>query len=343
MSDKPNGFNPQAVQLKNQKKGKQKKKKKKDEKSSSFFTGQEKEPQNTRAIRFAPRTAMNVFSGLFVFLFVIMCVVVLLTFGRTDTLARLAMSKQVNKSELIEDVNKGLVSTEQMKYEGEIVIEKLFTQTQKIEDEDTWKEGITPYLSVGLSADDLGFTNTRIDRNAKEIKFIKMVTVNEKEHFYRLYYDVRFTEGDTWKKAQIILPVCYQYGELKLIDRPQFINTTISESKNKVAYNESRFLTAGEDVQGTEKDKLDEFIRSFFELYTANDEKLRLISNVKGLEAATLENIDVKTLIVDEKGMYHARGTFTFYFKEGSSFTSGFELVIKPTKESYFVIKMNGE
>lgn len=342
MAKKRTGFNPQAVQMKNQKKGKQNKKKK-DEKNSSFFTGQEKEPLNTRAIRFAPRTAMNIFSGLFVFLFVIMCAVVLLTFGRTDTLARLAMSKQVNKTELIENVNKGLVDTEQMRYEGELVIEKLFTRTQKVDEESEWKTALAPYLSLGLSADDLGFSNTRIDRSSKEIKYIKTITVNEKEHFYRLYYDVRFTEGDNWKQAHIILPVCYKHGELKLIDRPQFTNTTLSESKNKVAYDESRFLPIGEDVSGTEKDKLDEFIKSFFELYTANDDKLGLISNAKGLEGGTLENLDIKTLIVDEKGLYHAKGTFSFYYKEGSSFSSGFELVIKPTKESYFVIKMNGE
>lgn len=343
MANKPTGFNPQAVQMKNQKKGKQNKKKKKDEKNSSFFSAQEKEQPNTRAIRFAPRTAMNIFSGLFVFLFVIMCVVVLLTFGRTDTLARLAMSKQVNKTELIQNVNQGLTETEQMRYEGEVVVEKLFTMTQNQDESTAWKEAIEPYLSVGLSADDLGFTNTRIDRKAKEIRFIKMQTINEKEHYYRLYYDVRFTEGDSWKQTQIILPVCYKYGELKLIDRPEFTNITVGESKNHVAYDDSRFVPKGEDVSAQEKEKLEAFIQSFFELYTTNDEKLKLISNVKGLDNAKLESIDTKALVVDEKGLYHAKGSFAFFYKENSSFTSGFELVIKPTKESYFVIKMNGE
>lgn len=330
--------------MKNQKKGKQNKKKlKKDEGNSSFFSAQEKEQPNTRAIRFAPRTAMNIFSGLFFFLFLVMCVVVLLNFGRVNTLARLAMSKQVNKTELIENVNKGLSKTEQLKYDGEILTEKLFTYQQKQEENNNWKESITPYLAVGLSPEELGFSNTRIDRVAKEVKFIKLTTTDEKEGFYRLYYDVRFTEGSSWKQTQIILPVSYQYSELKLIDRPQFTNTVSSESKNDVAYSEKRFLPQGEDVDKSETDKVHEFVKRFFELYVSNDEKLQLVSKVQGLEGAKLKYVDTKTMVVDKKGNYHVKGTFSFFYEEGSLFTSGFDLVIKPTKESYFVTKMNQE
>lgn len=336
-------FNPQAVQKNNQKKGKQNKKRKKDEDSSSFFYAQEKEQPNTRAIRFAPRTAMNVFSGLFFFLFLVMCVVVLLNFGRVDTLARLAMSKQVNKTELIENINTGLTETEQMKYDGEILTEKLFTFQQKDLDINSWKEEITPYLAVGLSPEDLGFSNSRIDRTAKEVKFIKLVTTDEKERFYRLYYDVRFTEGSSWKQTQIILPVCYRYSELKLISRPQFTNTVSSESKNDVAFNEKRFLPTGEDVDKSETDKLQQFVKRFFELYVSNDEKLQLVSKVQGLEGAKLKSVDTRTMVVDKNGNYHVLGTFSFFYQEESPFTSGFDLVIKPTKESYFVTKMNQE
>ena len=329
--------------MNNQKKGKQNKKPKKDEKISSFFSAREKEQPNTRAIRFAPRTAMNFFSGLFFSLFLVMCVVVLLTFGRVDTLARLALSKQVNKIELIENVNKGLSENEQLKYDGEILIEKLFTFQQKQNENNSWKEEITPYLAVGLSPEDLGFSNTRIDRSTKEVKFIKLATTDEKQRFYRLYYDVRFTEGSSWKQTQIILPVCYKYGELKLIDRPQFTNTISSESKNDVAYNDKRFLPQGEDVDKSETDKVQEFVKRFFELYVSNDEKLQLISKVQGLEGAKLKYVDTKTMVVDKEGNYHVLGTFTFFYQEESPFTSGFDLVIKPTKESYFVTKMNQE
>jgi hypothetical protein len=341
--EKRSTFNPQAVQKNNHKKGKQNKKPKKDEKTSSFFSAQEKEQPNTRAIRFAPRTAMNIFSGLFFFLFLIMCVVVLLTFGRTDTLAQLAMSKQVNKSELIENVNEGLKETEQLKYDGEVLTEKLFTYSSKQEGTENWKASITPYLAIGLGAEQLGFSDTKLDRSCKEVKFIKLTTVDEKDRIYRLYYDVRFTEGDKWKEAQIILFASYKYGEFKLIDRPQFTNINSSESKNEIAYNEKRFLPKGTDVSDIERDKIDEFVQRFFELYVTNDEKIGLISKVKGLDNAKLKSVNPKAVIRSSDGLFHVIGTYTFSFEEENPLTSGFHLEIKQTKDSYFVNKLNEE
>lgn len=40
---------------------------------------------------------------------------------------------------------------------------------------------------------------------------------------------------------------------------------------------------------------------------------------------------------------YYVQGVYTFTFDEGNPLTSKFTLEIKPTKESYYVTKMNGE
>lgn len=86
-----------------------------------------------------------------------------------------------------------------------------------------------------MNPNDLGFSTTSVDRIARNVRFIKMDTIDEKEALYRLYYDVRFTEGDTWQQVQVILPVSYEGQEMKLIDRPAFTNLATTEEKTQVS------------------------------------------------------------------------------------------------------------
>lgn len=298
---------------------------------------------NTRTIRFAPRTAQSVFSILFFTLFFVMCIVVLMTFGRVDTLAGLAMGKQVNKEELISDINESLKDTEQLRYEGMKLSDRLFTLSSKTEGKRNWEEQLTPYLATGLSANDLGFTTAQVNRIPRAVRFIKMETIDEKKQQYKLFYDVRFTEGDTWQQVQVILPVSYENQELRLIERPIFTNLDTRDAQNTSVYSENLFIPSGAKVPEQEEQKLTEFVQRFFDMYVTNDEKLALISDVTGLSKATLTNVDVKAMNQIEENVYFVKGTYTFYFDEGNPFTSMFTLKIKQTKDSYFVENMNGE
>lgn len=342
MTAKKSKFNPQAIPT-NQagKKGKQAK----DTKKRKLFAslGRKKKDVNTRAIRFAPRTAQNFFSISFACLFVVMCVAVLLVFARVDTLARIANSKAVNKEELVTGINEGLENTEQLQYEGSIVVRKLFTFDDNNEDAEKWKKDMTTYLANGLSVDQLGFSDTKEARTAKDISFIKLKTINEKKRQYRLYYSVSFTEGEEEKNAQIIISVSYAENDLKIIDLPQFVNLNKSNSNNNATYSDKAFLPKGEAVSDSKQRKIEKFTKRFFELYVVNDEKLGLISNLHGLEGGTLKGIEVTNVIQQEDGNLFVKGNYSFYYKEDSQFTSGFTLEVKPTKDSYFVEKMNGE
>ncbi|EEU27161.1 conserved hypothetical protein [Enterococcus faecalis T8] len=157
-----------------------------------------------------------------------------------------------------------------------------------------------------------------------------------------MYYDVRFTEGKEWRQVQVILPISYAENELKLLDRPTLMNLAKTSESNKVVYDEQRFIPKGKEVNEEETKKLTEFTNRFFELYVKNDEKLGLIANVKGLEHATLEKVDITSLRETGQGVYDVRGTYQFSYEGKSPLTSNFSLQIEATKDSYFIKKMNG-
>lgn len=343
MSNKKAVFNPQVG------KQAQKEKVRKETRVSSLvqiiraiFRKKEKEPENSRTIRFSPRSAKSIYSMVFFLLFFLISLFLLMSFGRLNTLTRLAMQKQVNREEIIESVNKGVAASDQLKYDGMKLVDRLFTVSSKLEGKEYWEAQITPYLAAGLRAEDLGLDKTNDDRVARNVRFIRLETVDYKESLYSLYYDVRFTEGKEWRQVQVILPVSYAENELKLLDRPTLMNLAKTSESNKVAYDEQRFIPKGKEVNEEETKKLTEFTNRFFELYVKNDEKLGLIANVKGLEHATLEKVDITSLRETGQGVYDVRGTYQFSYEGKSPLTSNFSLQIEATKDSYFIKKMNG-
>ncbi|HFX3853537.1 TPA: conjugal transfer protein [Enterococcus faecium] len=328
-------FNPEFVQSKATKKAKKTRKKI----SFGAIFSKKKPESSTRMIQFSQKSAMSIFSGVFFFLFFVMGIVLLLNFGRIDTLTRLAASKQVNPTVLLTQVNKGLSNTEQMKYDGTKFVEKLFDLNKEKIGE--WENNLSPYLAQGLTASDLGFSSTTHSRESKQISFIKSETLNEAEAMYRLFYDVTFTEGNQWQDCQISFPVSFKEKELKILDSIEFLNLQVTESKNNVNYRSERFFAKGTNVSDNEKLKIEEFLKKYFELYVKNDEKLALIANVNGLEGGTFNNMQLEHIVQTKEGNYVAQGKYTFSFQKESSFTSNFTADIKPSSDSYFITKFN--
>lgn len=339
MTEKKPTFNPQTVSVK-------KKKEKKETRPSlgrQLFSRKEHEDPSTRTIRFAPKTAQSVFSFLFFGLFLAMCVVTLLSFGRMDTLTDLALRKQVNKETLVSEVNQSVKDSDQLKYEGTRLADRLFTLSHSQSGREYWQQQMATYLVPGLSVDALGFDTVSADRIARTVRFIKMDTLNQKEAIYRLYYDVRFTEGSTWRQVQVSLPVSYEGKELKLLERPTITNLEQAKESNSSVYETHRFTPKGSEVPEEDKQKVTEFTQRFFELYVTNDEKLALITNEQGLSKATLQVVTVDKILLIKKGLLYVEGSYQFSFEKNSPFTSRFTLEIEPTKDSYFVTKMNEE
>ena len=326
-------FNPQAFQTKPPKQQKEMKKKKR------FLFQKKKTEPSDRMIQFSQKSAMSVFSGAFFCLFLLMSVVLLLNFGRVDTLTRLAVKKQVNPETLLTEVNQTLSSTEQLKYEGQHFIERLFTYSPEKRNE--WETSVNHFLAQGLEASDLGFVTTATNRVAKDVRFIKLEEIDTTQAMYRLFYEVTFTEGDHWKSSQLSFPVSYQNNVLKVLDGIQFLNLSESKNTNSVNYQENRFYSSGQAVNESEEIKLEAFVKRFFELYVKNDEKLALISNEKGLEGGELVNVQLDHAVKNKEGNYLLQGKYRFYFEKGNEFQSNFSMEVKTSGDSYFVTTLN--
>ena len=235
--------------------------KKSEERDTCFFIGSnnpsnlQEERERTRKFSnhsfFATFGEKYLLNGVFPFIFLDK-LILLMSFGRLNTLTRLAMQKQVNREEIIESVNKGVAASDQLKYDGMKLVDRLFTVSSKLEGKEYWEAQITPYLAAGLRAEDLGLDKTNDDRVARNVRFIRLETVDYKESLYSLYYDVRFTEGKEWRQVQVILPVSYAENELKLLDRPTLMNLAKTSESNKVVYDEQRFIPKGKEVNEEE-------------------------------------------------------------------------------------------
>lgn len=326
-------FNPQVFQTKPPKKQKEKKQK------IRFLFQKKKTESSDRMIQFSQKSAMSVLSGTFFCLFLLMGVVILLNFGRVDTLTRMAVKKQVNPETLLTEVNQTLSSTEQLKYEGQHFVETLFTYSPEKRKE--WETSVNHYLAQGLEASDLGFATTSTNRVAKDVRFIKLEEIDPTQAIYRLFYEVTFTEGEHWKCSQISFPVSNQKNVLKVLDGIQFLNLSESKNSNLVNYQENRFYSSGQAVNESEEMKLEAFVKRFFELYVKNDEKLALISNEKGLEGGELVNVQLDHAVKNKEGNYLLQGKYRFYFEKGSEFQSTFSMEVKTSGDSYFVTTLN--
>ncbi|MET1995590.1 conjugal transfer protein [Enterococcus faecium] len=331
---KESKFNPAGMQPQ-----KLKKKKRKGRDSRPFLVSTKKSIENSRTLRFAPRTAANIYSLLFFSLFLVLVVLSVISFFRVDRLAELAMKKQVNETELVATVHQQLAQTDQLKYEGEEFVKQLFTIEATDKGKEEWEKIITPKLAQGLNPKELGFSNTNENRSVNQVQFIKLEILSEEESVYRLFYDVTYLEKEVQRNLQIILPVSYDNQSFQLLETPQIIR--LSESDESIPYNSNQFSLKGKPVNEEEQEALYQFTQRFFQLYVANDEQLSLISSVEGIGQGTLEQVEIKEIVKGEQDSYHLQGIFRFHFEEEASLTSRFRLDIRANEEGFYVLSIN--
>ncbi|MGQ4819136.1 conjugal transfer protein, partial [Enterococcus faecium] len=86
--------------------------------------------------------------------------------------------------EIIERVDKVVAASEQLKYDGKKLEYRLFTVSSKLEGKEYCEAQITPYLAAGLRAEDLGLDKTNDERVARNVRFLRLETVDYKESLY---------------------------------------------------------------------------------------------------------------------------------------------------------------
>lgn len=328
-------FNPAAMK----KPKKLKKKKRKGRNSCPFLIYAQEKIEHSRTLRFAPRTAANIYSILFFSLFLVLIVLSVISFFRVERLSEMAMKKQVDETELIATIHDQLSQTDQLKYEGEAFVKQLVTIEATDEGKEEWERLITPKVAKGLNPKDLGFDNTNENRHADQVDFIKLETINENKSLYRLFYDVTYLEKETQRNIQLVLPVSYDKQSFQLLEIPQIIR--LSERNEQTLYNPNQFSLKGDPVNEDEQEALSQFAQRFFQLYVSNDEQLSLIASVTGIGQGTLDQVEIKEIVKDEQDIYHLQGIFRFHFEEETSLTSSFRLDVRANEEGFYVLSIN--
>ncbi|HFD1635368.1 TPA: conjugal transfer protein [Enterococcus faecium] len=331
---KASKFNPAGMHSQ-----KLKQKKRKGRITRPFLLSTKAKIGNSRTLRFAPRTAANIYSILFFALFIVLVGLSVISFFRVNRLAELAMQKQVNETELVAEINQRLSATEQLKYEGQQFVQDLFTLEATDKGKEQWESRVVGRIAKGLNPQELRFTDTSFNRTVSQVEFIKLETLNEGEVIYQLFYDITYVENETTRKIQMILPVSYANQSFQLLEIPQIIR--LSNKGEAVRYQPDIFSLKGEEVNEEEQEALFQFTQRFFELYVADGEQLSLISSLTGIGQGTLDNLEINDMVQDKQGIFHLQGIFAFHFDEESSLTSRFNLAIRANDEGYYVVKMN--
>lgn len=296
--------------------------------------------KGSRNLRFAKRPIKK-WVTFFLYSFLILSFLLLImTFGRLQTLTSYAYKKEETKQKIAEQINKDNLVTQQVTFEGKQFLKVFFTVEKGEEQLEKRKKVVTAYLANSLPLDSLEVLSSDITRQVREVQLINYLP--GEKNTYTLTYDVEFLEKEKLFTAQVQLVASYKESEWKLLNVPTYLNIekTNEAKKNTDVYNASRFYSKGEEVEKEEQAKITTFVEHFLTLYVKSDENLPLISAVKGLEKANLEQFSIKNIVRKSEKSIVVEGTYTLYYEKGSNFASYFSLTIEKNRETYFVKKM---
>ncbi len=320
-------FDALSQQKPTEKPKKQKKRKKK-----------EKPTENTRDLRFEQRKLGNYLTFFFFSLFFAMAVVLLMVNSRLGEITKVAHTKAVNTEEIALKVQEETSQVDSIVYQGEQLLNLLFSFETGEQAQQKRKENIQPYLAKNLSSDTLLFSQNNTFREVKQIAFIQSKALGNKK--YSLLYAVGYTEKEKPYNVNVELVVSYKNKQFQLINKP--IITTLKKPQKEATdyYEEGNFYQKGEEVSSKEEESIQAFLQSYFEMYVSNDERLSLISNVSGLGTGKFNGFTMNNLVKVGKETYSVQGEFSF-INGTSQLSSPFSLQLKVNKDSYFVEKFN--
>lgn len=298
----------------------------------------EEEVKASRSIVFAKRPWQNRLTIFFFLLFFGISIVLIMTFGRLETLTNYANAKALNKEQLVTEVRDNLSNQDLMVYQGEAFVKALINSSADSEEKDTEQEEILqPYLAKGFPVDSLNFSSDNTNRSVEDISLIKKELTDQKKNIYELSYFVQYSEGNQEISIDLSFPVSYQSGQAKVLDVPHIYNMESRKDTNTVSYSGSNYDLVGKKVSEGEKTKMKDFVSNFFDLFVKNDEKLGLIADVKGLDNAILVNEELLNAAETSKDHVTITGTYSIRFGKGGVIESPYTLKLKKSNDTYFV------
>lgn len=293
---------------------------------------------NNRNVRFSKRGFQNIYSWCFFGLFFVMVIIVIMTFGRMDTIAGIAIQKNIRPETIIKKIDENQTKKDQLIYQGAELIDRLYTVSGATAND--WQQQLKPYLADGLAAQELlSVTNTE-ELKVSNIQFMELSKDTENQETYHLTYAFDWLVGQETHGMVVNLKVSYNKG-IVLLERPRLSSRKLEKPSKRPLYQPKAAYPEGVEVSTEEQRKIERFLQQFFRLYVADDENLSLISDLSGIGQATFQQLNVEKIVQAENGDLLAYGSYVFTFSKSESQVKNiFKMTIKPTKDSYFVQKL---
>ena len=293
---------------------------------------------NNRNVRFSKRGFQNIYSWCFFGLFFVMVIIVIMTFGRMDTIAGIAIQKNIRPETIIKKIDENQTKKDQLIYQGAELIDRLYTVSGATAND--WQQQLKPYLADGLAAQELlSVTNTE-ELKVSNIQFMELSKDTENQETYHLTYAFDWLVGQEIHGMVVNLKVSYNKG-IVLLERPRLSSRKLEKPSKRPLYQPKAAYPEGVEVSTEEQRKIERFLQQFFRLYVADDENLSLISDLSGIGQATFQQLNVEKIVQAENGDLLAYGSYVFTFSKSESQVKNiFKMTIKPTKDSYFVQKL---
>ena len=293
---------------------------------------------NNRNVRFSKRGFQNIYSWCFFGLFFVMVIIVIMTFGRMDTIAGIAIEKNIRPEMIIQQVDEKQTKKDQLIYQGAELIDRLYTVSGATIND--WQQQLKPYLADGLAAQELlSVTNTE-ELKVSNIQFVSMAQDTTNQEVYHLTYAFDWLVGQETHGMVVNLKISYDKG-IVLLERPRLSPRNLKKPSKRPLYQPKESYPKGIEVSTEDQRKIEKFLQQFFRLYVSNDENLSLISDLSGIGQATFRQMMLEKVVQTEKGDFVAYGSYDFTFEQSESQVKNiFKITIKPTKDSYFVQKL---
>ena len=293
---------------------------------------------NNRNVRFSKRGFQNIYSWCFFGLFFVMVIIAIMTFGRMDTIAGIAIQKNIRPEMIIQQVDEKQTKKDQLIYQGAELIDRLYTVSGATIND--WQQQLKPYLADGLAAQELlSVTNTE-ELKVSNIQFVSMAQDTTNQEVYHLTYAFDWLVGQETHGMVVNLKISYDKG-IVLLERPRLSPRNLKKPSKRPLYQPKASNPKVIEVSTEDQRKIEKFLQQFFRLYVSNDENLSLISDLSGIGQATFRQMMLEKVVQTEKGDFVAYGSYDFTFEQSESQVKNiFKITIKPTKDSYFVQKL---
>lgn len=335
MSDKPKFFNP-----KESTKPTPPVEAKKESILKLLFKKKKQPKESTRSIRFVKRGVQNAITYFFWLLLFISIFFVGISYARQGYILRKINEKAVEPQEIVQQINDTKELEELAHFESLIFIKNMFTVNQ--ENREERKEFLEGKLATNLTENMLYKPMMDTKQKVLNIETVDKKLISSEKKEYEFIFDVIIENEKNTFITQLKLVSSMKNNDFKVINYPTYLNVERADNlpKNDYIYQEKEVYSKGEVVEAEERKAIEQFTNDFFKLYVKNDDSLKLISTVKGLNNAELVSCSV-TNVVKQKDFIKVEGTYSFNYEGSSEITSFFSLKVSKNKDNYFVNEIN--